>query len=73
MIRESLLRMLLIRVEFMNGAPIVWNGLSVPLPSLMFVCSKIHVPGYTKAVSNVLMFGEGGTHRDAFGNPDCLV
>src|SRR6266852_2842312 len=49
-----------------HGAPIYSNGFGVPRPSVTFVPSNKHVPGYTVAVASVFIFGEGGIH----GSPD---
>ena len=45
-----------------QGAPIHLNGLGVHLPSLTFVPSNRHIPGYIIAVLRSGIFGEGATH-----------
>ena len=45
-----------------QGAPIMAKGASVPRPTLTFVASNRHVPGYQTLLSKRGMAGEVGTH-----------
>src|SRR6185503_6667583 len=47
---------------FTHGAPTSRNGASVPRPSVAFVPSSRHVPGYASAASAERRFGEGVGH-----------